>query len=435
MKVKRQIVKRMTPLKKIKAASMVAAFLGCVATGQAQATEGYFQHGFGARSAGVGGAGVADPADAMAIANNPAGLVDVGRQFNADVTLFSPFREYTGTGTGFVAPGTIESKSNLFAIPSFAYSHPLGPDSAIGIAMYGNGGMNTNYANVTNPNCGGGSGVFCAGEAGVDLIQAFITAGYAHRFGNLSIGVAPIVAIQAFEAKGLGAFANPGTSSDPANMTDRGYDISAGVGGRVGVQYDVTDNVRVGASYQSKIWMSEFSKYAGLFEGGGDFDIPDNVTAGIAIDVMPELTLMLDYKRIFYSNVDAVGNSSMIPALFGSAGGPGFGWHDVDIFKVGIEWEQNPQWTWRVGYAYNDNPIESTDVTLNILAPGVVQHHITGGFSYTYNDRDSVDFAAMFAPEVSVSGPEVTPGGPTPGSNIDISMYQLAFTLGWTRKW
>jgi long-chain fatty acid transport protein len=400
----------MTLAKRIKAVSMGAAFLGFVVTGQAQATEGYFQHGFAARGAAVAGAGVADSADAMAIATNPAGLVDVGRQFNVGVTLFSPFREYTGTATGFVAPGTIESDSNIFGIPNIGYSHPLGPDSAIGIALYGNGGMNTNYENVTNlgPGCFGASGVFCAGNTGVDLVQAFIAAGYAHRFGNLSIGVAPILAIQAFEAKGLGAFS--GASSDPANLTNRGHDISAGVGGRVGM-------------------------YAGLFENGGDFDIPDNVTAGIAIDVMPELTLMFDYKRIFYSSVDAVSNSSTIPLPFGSPGGPGFGWHDIDIFKIGIEWEQNPQWTWRAGYAYNDNPIESTDVTLNILAPGVVQHHITGGFSYKYNDRDSIDFAAMFAPEVSVSGPEIAGGVPVAGSNIELSMYQLAFTFGWSRKW
>ena len=32
----------------------------------------------------------------------------------------------------------------------------------------------------------------------------------------------------------------------------------------------------------------------------------------------------------------------------------------------------------------------------------------------------------------SVSGIEVTPAGPTPGSNIDISMQQFQFTVGYT---
>ena len=48
-------------------------------------------------------------------------------------------------------------------------------------------------------------------------MQAFIAFGYAHRFGNMSFGVSPVVAIQRFRAIGLGAFA--GISSDPANLT------------------------------------------------------------------------------------------------------------------------------------------------------------------------------------------------------------------------
>ena len=34
----------------------------------------------------------------------------------------------------------------------------------------------------------------------------------------------------------------------------------------------------LGLSYQTRIFMSEFDKYAGLFAGQGDFDIPSNYT-------------------------------------------------------------------------------------------------------------------------------------------------------------
>ena len=90
---------------------------------------------------------------------------------------------------------------------------------------------------------------------------------------------------------------------------------------------------------------------------------------------------MVDYKHIFYSKIPSVGNSSAIPLPFGASGGPGFGWHDVDVFKIGAEWRASPAWTLRAGYAHNTNPIKSTDVTLNIIAPGVVTDHITGGFA------------------------------------------------------
>ncbi|MGI9463326.1 MAG: OmpP1/FadL family transporter, partial [Aestuariivirgaceae bacterium] len=293
----------------------------------------------------------------------------------------------------------------------------------------GNGGMNTTYPAVANPACGGGSGVFCGGKAGVDLIQAFIAVGYAHKIGALSLGVSPIFALQRFKSSGLVAFS--GVSSDPANLTGRGYDFSYGGGARVGAEYEIMPNLRLGASFQTKMYMSKFDKYAGLFEDGGDFDIPANFTVGIAADVTPDFTFMFDYKRIFYSDIDSIGNPSTIPLPLGSSGGPGFGWHDVDIFKVGAEWRMDEKWTLRAGYAYNDNPITSSDVTLNILAPGVVQHHITGGFAYNFNDYHTVEFAAMFAPNTKVSGIEVTPFGPNPARTIELEMHQFALTLGW----
>jgi len=416
-------------------AAKIAVCLTAVsfAGGAAQATEGYFQYGYGARQGALAGAGVADSRDAMSLSLNPAGLVDVGRQFQVGAALFAPFRSYDASGTGFVAPGSFDSDSNYFVVPNLAYSSPIDMNSAWGVALFGNGGMNTNWPNMANaaPGCFGGTGVFCGGgKTGVDLMQAFLAFGYAHRFGNMSFGISPVMAIQRFKAFGLGAFA--GFSSDAGNFTDRGYDFSYGGGVRAGVQWSLAPNFRVGVSGQTPMWMTKFDKYAGLFADGGDFDIPGNVTAGIAWDAMPNLTLMADYKHIFYGSVASIANSSTAPCLYGSSCGPGFGWHDIDIIKLGVEWRATPVWTLRAGYAHNANPIKSSDVTINILAPGVVTDHFTGGFAYKMSPNSTLEFAAAYVPSHSVSGPEVTPGGPTPGSNIDISMHQYQFTLGYT---
>ena len=63
------------------------------------ATEGYFVHGAGARNKAMGGAGVADSTDATALILNPAGMVGVGTQATVSVSLFSPNRRFTGSGT------------------------------------------------------------------------------------------------------------------------------------------------------------------------------------------------------------------------------------------------------------------------------------------------------------------------------------------------
>jgi long-chain fatty acid transport protein len=411
------------------------------AVGQAQATEGYFQYGYGARQGGLAGAGVADSRDAMALSLNPAGLVNVDRQWQFGASLFMPYRSYTATGTALVGPGKYDSNSNYFVVPNIAYNNPIDAESSWGFAVFGNGGMNTNWPNAANTTgaCGaffgGTPGTYCGGTAGVDMMQAFIALGYARRFGALSVGISPVIAIQRFKGMGLAAFA--GYSSNPNNLTNKGYSYSYGGGVRGGVEWSLAPNFRVGFSGQTPIWMTKFDKYSGLFAEGGSFNIPANLTAGVAWDVMPALTLMFDYKHIFYGSIPSIANSSAIvgPGVLGLGNGPGFGWHDVDIFKVGVEWRASPVWTFRIGYAHNTNPIKSTDVTFNILAPGVVTDHFTGGFAYKANANSTLEFAAAYVPSHSVSGPE-TLGPPfpvpTPGSNIELSMHQFQFTLGYT---
>ena len=414
------------------------ASAGWFAGDTAQATEGYFQYGYGARQGGLAGAGVADSRDAMSLALNPAGLVDVDRQWQLGFSIFMPYRSYTATGTTITMPGSYNSRNNIFAIPNIAYNNPIDADSSWGFAIFGNGGMNTSWPNSTNTSkfCGGlGTGVFCSGKLGVDLMQAFITLGYAHRFGAFSLGIAPVAAIQRIAVQGVGSFA--GISSDPTNFTNKGYDYAYGGGVRIGLQWDLAPNFRFGFSGQSPIWMTKFHKYSGLFAEQGGFDIPANLTAGVAWDAMPNLTLMLDYKHIFYGSVASIANPMASLGLLGTSNGIGFGWHDVDVVKVGAEWRATPKWTFRVGYAHNTNPIKAPDVTFNILAPGVVTDHITGGFAYKSSPHSTWEFAAAYAPTHKVSGPEVCctaapPLAVQPGSNIELQMHQFQFTLGYT---
>jgi long-chain fatty acid transport protein len=417
--------------------------LASFAAGEAQATDGYFQYGYGARQGALGGAGVADSRDAMSLSLNPAGLVDVGRQWQFGASIFMPYRSYTATGTAFAAPGKFDSNENIFAIPNIAYNNPIDADSSWGFAVFGNGGMNTNWPGMANATqfCagffGGVPGTFCAGSLGVDFMQAFIALGYARRFGTLSVGISPVVAIQRIKIHGVLSYA--GISSNPANLSDKGYDYSYGGGVRAGVEWGVSPNFRVGFSGQSPVWMTKFDKYAGLFAEGGKFDIPASLTAGVAWDVVPALTLMVDYKHIFYGSIPSIANTMASLGFLGLSNGIGFGWHDVDVIKVGAEWRASPAWTWRFGYSHNTNPIKSPDVTFNIIAPGVVTDHFTGGFAYRSSANSTWEFAAAYVPSHSVNGPEKVLGFPAPlplvavpGSNIELEMHQWQFTLGYT---
>ena len=163
-------------------------------------------------------------------------------------------------------------------------------------------------------------------------------------------------------------------------MTNNGTDSSTGIGLRLGYQGRLGDALTIGAAYATKMSMSEFDKYKGLFAENGGFDIPSNYSLGVAFMPTPALTFALDYGRINYSDVKSVSNPSQPPqAPLGAANGPGFGWQDIDVFKLGVAWRMSEAWTLRAGYNRGDNPIIPRDVTFNILAPGVMKDHYTAG--------------------------------------------------------
>jgi long-chain fatty acid transport protein len=454
----------MIPLRHFVAAMLPIVAAMALEYRSALATEGYFQHGYGARHKALGGAGVSDSRDATAAALNPAGLVHVDDQINVSGSLFSPRRGFVGSGAPGLTPfGDIESGRIYFPIPNFAWSRRL-PDNhladVVALTLYANGGMNTEFpATAGSATCqallglpsalggpiGTGTGVFCNGPAGVNLEQAFLSLAVAKRHGNLSFGVAPIIARQAIEFEGLQLF-QP-FSISPAHVSNRGVDVSYGVGVRAGIEIEAAEDVRLGIAANSRILMSNFNKYRGLLANGGDFDIPPSLQAGIAVDLTSQLTLMLDYKRIWYSTIESLNNSSanLLTAsaspsnLLGGSDGPGFGWQDIDIIKVGAEWRATQRLTLRAGYAYNEGPFSSRDVTVNILAPGVVQHHFTGGLRYRLSPNWDIELAGFYAPRENVGGPELgipIPLGTigNPRHRIDIAGHGGEVTLGLTYR-
>lgn len=393
------------------------------------ATDGYFQLGYGTKSQGMGGAGVALPLGPLAPATNPATLAISEPGWELGLGLFNPNRQYQvkGTPSGFpgtfgLMPGTVESGSTLFPIPHFGYARSVGEKGVIGLALYGNGGMNTNYNART----------FGFSPTGVNLSQMFIAPTYAAKLNDRhALGVTALFGYQMFKAEGLQAFAP--FSHDPGNLTNNGTDSAFGVGFRVGYIGQLSKHVAIGASYQSKVFMGEFEKYAGLYAEQGDFDIPSNWTVGLAIKPTENLDIAVDVQQMRYSEIASVANP-MLPNLMqsplGSDDGAGFGWEDMTVVKVGLEQRTRTGWAWRAGYAYGQQPVPESEVLFNILAPGVVEQHVTFGLSKAIGETGSFDVAVMRAFNKTVSGPNPleVPGLQT----IDLSMDQWNVTFGYT---
>lgn len=407
------------------------------------ATDGYFPHGYGLKAKGMGGASLALVQDAMGGATNPATMVWAGNVFNAGADVFMPHRDAERTGAGFpTLDGRVESGRTAFFVPELGYNRMMNDRMSFGVTVYGNGGMNTSYPQG-NFNCGAGpSNMLCgSGGLGVDLMQLVVAPTVSYKLApNHSIGASLLLGYQMFKATGLQAFDNapgfPPFTSAPGSVTNRGTDNSYGVGIRIGYLGRLTDRITVGASYSPKMSMSRFDKYKGLFAGQGKFDLPENYGVGVAFVPASGWRVALDYQRIAYSGVPAVGNASLPVAPLGAANGPGFGWRDVDVIKLGAEWQMNPQLTLRAGYNHGSNPIRGADVTFNILAPGVITSHYTAGFTYALNQADEITGAFMYAPRRSVSGSSLfnaVMGAGAAGTET-ISMKEYSVGLGWTRR-
>lgn len=404
------------------------------------ATNGYFPHGYGLKAKGMGGTATALAQDSMGGATNPAAMVWAGSRLDVGADVFSPRRSAERSGAGFpTLNGSVDSGREWFLVPEFGYNRMLGNDLSLGVTVYGNGGMNTSYPQG-NFNCGGGpANILCgSGGAGVDLMQLVVAPTVAYKLAlRHSVGASLLLAYQRFKADGLQAFDNapgfPPFTQSPGNVTNRGYDSSAGVGVRLGYFGRLTDAVSVGASYSPKTRMGNFDKYAGLFAGQGEFDIPENYSLGVAFTPAQGWTLAADWQRINYSDVPSVGNPGAAAAPLGADNGPGFGWRDVDVFKLGAAWQMNARTTLRAGFNRGRNPITSSNLTFNILAPGVMTNHYTAGFTYALAKDSEITGAFMYAPSRSVSGPSLFNAvmGPGAGGNETIRMRQFSFGVAW----
>ena len=189
--------------------------------------------------------------------------------------------------------------------------------------------------------------------------------------------------------------------------------------------------------------MGDFKEYRDLFAEQGDMDIPPSLKFGLSFQPNDALALSFDVEHTWFSEVDAVGNG--IARLFtcptsptggteltnclGADNGAGFGWEDMTTIKLGAQWSANDSLDLRVGYSFGDQPIPNTEMSFNILAPGVIEQHITFGATKTLASGNQLNFSFMYAPEETVTGPQNF--DPTQMVTFEMDQFELEFSYGW----
>jgi len=446
----------------------LAVAAGMTLPSPAFATNGYFLIGFGAKSRGMGGVGVAYGQDGLAAAANPAAMADVKMntmRVDVGAELFNPPRAVKhrtatlGSPPDFVV--SEKSGSNLFLIPSMGGIYKFNKKLIVGMAAIG-AGSNTRYNQEVpgKPNCvngdtsdGVGSYFFnfnCNADSktvGVNLMQMQMLPSVAYRVKkNHYVGASLALAVQVFRAYGLGAFQKLGFAGSTEYVSGEGNDWSYGGGIRLGyLGKFMKKKLTVGVNWASRVYMSKFDKYRNLFAEQGSFDIPSHYAVGIAYHPNKKLTIAADIQRILYSTITSINNpgpnvvdltdlNPLCPGvdtpecLLGGDKGMGFGWKDQTVYKLGINYDYNKTWSFRAGLNYGTGVIPSDQVLFNMLAPATVKKHITLGLSYRPNPSMEWSVNYMHAFKETIKGPTNFPppengGQPVIGSNAAISMY------------
>lgn len=423
----------------------VLLLLAGLLTGQNSfATNGYFAHGIGSKSRAMAGAGMAMPEDAIAVVNNPAVAVLVGDRIDLGLSAFIPRRNYTtsqsennGENNAFtIGPANIDSSKDFFPIPEISLTRQLDNDAAFAVAFYMRSGMSTSYQGgfATFDPDGGGPlgvstlpGVYGDGQTGMDFIQGYLDIAWAKRWGEkTSFGISAVLAAQRMEVIGIGGlarytetFAASNGGEMPGQLSGAGRDYSYGVGLKVGLHRLLGDHFSLGLMYQTRIDMSAFDQYSDLFVDGGDIDIPAWFRMGLTWKPTDRVAVSLDIQNIWYSKVDALGNSfsniyqcpsagfggADLNSCLGGNNGPGLGWNDVPIYSLGVSWDVTKTWTLRLGLSGSDQPTPFPENTFNILSPTLTEVHYTAGFSRKLNNGHELSFAFMYTEEESIDYP------------------------------
>jgi long-chain fatty acid transport protein len=454
-----------TTVRALRTLVTITGFLLC---GTALATNGYFPHGVGTANKAMAGAGMAMPEGAISIVLNPASGALLDEQMDAGVTLFMPRRNYTtlfgglnGRNQAFSFDNVnIDSDEELFLAPELAGVHRLPGGSTLAWAAYVRNGLATSYAGggaTFDPDGDGPLGItslpgtFGDGTASFELTQAMVDVAWARRLGEAtSVGVAAVLAAQSIEARGFGglakytaAFAASGGAALPENLSGGGKDTRYGLGLKAGLHRQLGEYFSLAAAYQSPVYVASHSGYSDLLAGGGDLDIPARAQLGVTWQPSERFSLSVDAQYIWYSDVEALGNSfanvydcptsglggANVERCLGGADGAGFGWDDMPVLSFGGHWDVNGDWRLRGGFSIGDQPVTYYENTFNIPLISLTEAHYTFGFSRRLGNGDELGFSFMYTEEESLE--ELNQLDPSQVVRITTDQFDFQLSYNW----
>ncbi len=369
---------------------------------------GFSINEMGTKAVGMGGAFAAQADDPSAVYYNPAGIVQLeGTQASAGFAIISPSATFETNGTsgigigktimGFTTPGQdTDIKSKSFLVPNMYITQKCNDKLSFGLGTFANFGLATEYSD--------------------DWEGRYIVGGVHSKVKTISLN--PVVAFRPFKKFSIAAGAvlqkldvtlksklptvligGPGSPDADVKLSGDNWEM----GYNLGFLFWVTDDIKVAASYRSKIKQKIKDgdiKVAGSPGGVIDQEVGANANItlpaitylGIAWTTGP-VTLEFDAQYTEWSEYDKLEAYFDAPVL--ALGGSQVlsktkDWNDVWAYRFGADYKLNEMFDIRAGLIYDNSPIP--DYTLDPSLPSGDRWLYTFGAGY-HSGKLKIDFA------------------------------------------
>lgn len=217
-----------------------------------------------------------------------------------------------------------------------------------------------------------------------------------------------------------------------------------GIGGRLGLTYQVTPTTRLGLAYQFKTAVGDLSgrstltavsAVAGNIPLSGtvrlqNFQMPAAFTVGVSHEFSDRLSVAADYQRVFWH--DAMKNLHVGFTQDGSGQTLNLAipvnYRDINVFSIGGQYRYNASWTFRAGFHYAQEATPSAGI-LAIL-PATPTTNVTAGASYSFSPDAVLDFALAYA------FPKTLTNSSLPDTSVPIKIRhsQFAGAIAFTKR-
>lgn len=368
----------------------------------------------GARAIGAFGGYMTFVEDADTVIHNPANLM-----YNESQTVQLNLLGGYGRNT-YNRPSITRQKtrSPYFALPGMAAAIPINERFAMGFAVYVPYGRSVEWSRDGD----------------------FASRGLPYAGSMTVVDVSPVLAFQLHDhvsaAFGLN-FYNGEVEQDTLLFGLQSQGIPEGTRSRLDADGQATGwnaAVTVLLPRQQRIAASIRSPFSINFDGDNELDIglrsrasarihyPTIVSLGYGIAITDNLITEISGEWLEFSRYETL---TIDDRLFGSIETP-VNQEDTWTAGIALQWTFRPQWTWRAGYQYLENP--TPDETYTPLTPDEDQGVISTGIGFS-GERHYFDIGYAYGIFSGRNIPETNPAGGKHDYDVHLASLSYGFRL------